>query len=261
MFDFLKFGDRPKDVKGIRSAIVQFIKDQLQKAEGGEGSNIKGLCLYLTCSPEEKHLYETAVYNDEEDRFKDEEIQKIADDYAIALPEAWTLEIVFIDKAPQETIKAQDVEAALFISTKNKPKVHAEASAILRVLNGEAEKELYTITSTMGKITIGRERKAQTADGFYRENLIAFPSESKHESNRSVSRNHAHIEWNAEVGAFYIYADEGGIPPNNKMKVRTEGGTPVKLQTTQIGHRLQEGDQVILGESALLEFKHKAVEM
>ena len=157
-------------------------------------------------------------------------------------------------KAPGEAIKAADVDAALFISTKKKPKVHTGATAIIRVLNGEAEKEVYTITFRRSKINIGREKKAQTADGFYRENFIAFSNDSKNESNRSVSRQHAHIEWDLEAGAFYIYADEGGIPPYNKMKVRTEGGTPVKLQTTQIGHRLQEGDQVILGESALVEF-------
>ncbi|MEJ7676505.1 MAG: hypothetical protein WKG06_01220 [Segetibacter sp.] len=71
-----------------------------------------------------------------------------------------------------------------------------------------------------------------------------------------MSREHAHIQWDAEAGAFYIFADAGGIPPYNKMKVRTEGGTPVKLQTTQFGHRLQDGDQVVLGESAVLEFRH-----
>ncbi len=42
------------------------------------------------------------------------------------------------------------------------------------------------------------------------------------------------------------------------MKVRAEGGTPVKLQSTKFGHRLQEGDQIILGESAVLEFTFKA---
>ena len=47
MFDFLK--NRPTDIKGIRAALLQFIKDQLQKAEGGEGSNIKGLHLYFYC--------------------------------------------------------------------------------------------------------------------------------------------------------------------------------------------------------------------
>ncbi len=252
MFDFLK--SRPQDIKGIRGALLQFIKDQLQKAEGGEGSNIRALYLYITCKREDKHLYEAAIYADEENRFKEEEVQKIADDYAIDLPETWSLQNSFVDAPPPEATKAQNVDAALFISTKKKPKIHAASTAYIRVLIGEAEKPVYTITSTIGKINIGREGKAQTAEGFYRENFIAFPGASRHESNRSVSREHAHIEWDAEAGAFYIFADEGGIPPHNKMKVRTEGGAPVKLQTTQIGHRLQEGDQVILGESALLEF-------
>ena len=259
MFDFFKKGSRPTDTKGIRSEILQFIKDQLQKAEGGEGMNIKGLILYITCRPGEKHLYEAAIYAEEQNRFKEEEVQKIVDDYAIALPENWSFETCFVDTPPPEAVSASGVDAALFISTKKKPKVHSAATAVVRVLNGEAEKESYVINSAMGKINIGRERKVQTVEGFYRENYIAFPDGSKNESNRSISRQHAHIEWDAEAGAFYIFADEGGIPPYNKMKVRAVGGSPVKLQTTQIGHRLQEGDQIILGESALLEFRNQGI--
>lgn len=254
MFDLFK--NRPTDIKAIRGALLQFIKEQLQKAEGGEGANIRGLCLYITCPPEEKHLYEAAVYADEEDRFKEEELQKITDDYAIALPENWTLQIEFVAVAPSEALMAPELDAALFISTKKKPKVFYDASAVVRVLNGEAEKEVYTISSKDGKVNIGREKKVQTANGFYRENYIAFPDNSSNESNRSVSRQHAHIEWDAQNAAFYLFADEGGIPPYNKMKVRTVGGMPVKLQTIQIGHRLKEGDQIILGESALLEFRY-----
>ena len=254
MFDLFK--SRPTDIKGIRGSLLVFIKEQLQKAEGGEGTNIRGLCLYITCSKEDRHLYEAVVYADEENRFKEEELQKIADDYAVALPEAWTLEIEFVEDAPSEALKAPDIDAALFISTKKKPKVFHDVSAIVRVLNGEAEEEVYTISSRVGKINIGREKKVQTADGFYRENYIAFPDSSEHESNRSVSRQHAHIEWDADNAAFYLYADEGGIPPQNKMKVRTEGGVILKLQTVEIGHKLQQGDQIILGESALLEFRN-----
>ena len=256
MFDLFK--SHPTDIKSIRASLLYFIKEQLQKAEGGEGANIRGLYLYINCKEEEKHLYEAAVYADEENRFKEEEVQKIADDYAIALPENWTLQVEFVKEIPTEALKASDISAALFISTKKKPKVHFEATAHIRVLNGQAEQEVYTISSKSGIINIGRERKVQTANGFYRENLIAFPDSSRNESNRSVSRQHAHIEWNAENAAFYLFADEGGVPPHNKMKVRTVGGLPVKLQTTEIGHRLQEGDQIILGESALLEFRSEA---
>jgi hypothetical protein len=259
MFDFFKSG--PDDIKGIRSAILQFIKEQLQKAEGGEGSNIRGLFLFIYCNEKEKHLYEAAVYADDPERFREDEVQKIADDYAIDLPENWTMEISFVDEVPPEAIKAQDVRVGLFISTKKKPKVFKDTLATINVLIGEAEKNSYTINSTQGKITIGREKNVQTSDGFHRINTIAFPAASSNESNRSISRQHAHIEWNAEVGAFYIFADEGGIPPYNKMKVRAVAGVPVKLQTTQIGHRLQEGDQIILGESAVLEFKTAAQEL
>ena len=260
MFNLFKKVSQPQDVKAIRNNVLEFIKEQLQKAEGGEGENIKGLYLYITCANEEKHLYEAAVFADNEQRFKEEEIQKIADDYAIALPENWTMEIHFADKAPPEAIKAKDADAALFISTKTKPKVHKDAIAYIRVLNGEAEKEVYTITSKRLKINIGRERRVQTEDGFMRENQIAFPGGSANESNRSVSRQHAHIEWDNETGMFVLFPDEGGVPPMNKIKVRTTGGKPVKLQTTEIGHHLQEGDQIVLGESALLEFSYLQAE-
>ncbi|WP_207496140.1 FHA domain-containing protein [Aridibaculum aurantiacum] len=255
MFDFFKAG-KPTDVKGIRSAILQFVKEQLQKAEGGEGKNIKGLCLYINCSTEEKHLYESAVYADEDNRFKEDEVQRIADDYAIALPADWTMEIIFEETLPQEATKIPTVDAGLFVSTKSKRAVHKDSEAYIQVLNGEAEKPYYKLTSNIGKLNIGREKSVQTADGYFRKNDIAFPTDSTHESNRSISRQHAHIEYNPETGAFYLFADEGGVPPLNKVKVRSNDGNQFKLQTMEIGHKLQEGDQVIIGESAVIEFTY-----
>jgi len=40
------------------------------------------------------------------------------------------------------------------------------------------------------------------------------------------------------------------------MKVRTPEGTLIKMQAIEVGHRLQEGDQVILGDQAVLEFTY-----
>jgi hypothetical protein len=52
-----------------------------------------------------------------------------------------------------------------------------------------------------------------------------------------------------------LYADEGGVPPGNKIKVKAlKDDNLVKLHSTQIGHRLAEGDQIIIGDSAALEF-------
>jgi hypothetical protein len=242
-------------VKTIRHALLQYIKEQLRKAEGGEGGNITGLHLYFATSGEEKHLYEAAVYQHEQDRFR-KEVQRIADDFAIELPGNWNLQIEFTDSLPAGMNKINTLPAALFISTAKKPITKKFPDAYVTVLNGEAAQERYTIKPDGARVYIGRDKKVQTADGFYRENTIAFDAGSAHESNKFISRQHAHIEWNSEAAAFFLFADEGGIPPKNKVKIKMQDGSLVKLQSTQIGHQLQEGDQIVLGESALLKFSY-----
>ncbi|MEP6684571.1 MAG: FHA domain-containing protein [Parafilimonas sp.] len=258
MLNILK-NKSPKDIKTLRSDILDFIKAQLKKAESGEGENIKGLLLYIFCDGQYKYLYDGALYVEDQQKFKDE-IQKIADDFAIALPANWQLQIIFDDTVPVEAIKSPDIDVALFVSTRQKPSIHKEAVAYIKVLNGEAEQKIYSIHSTNlaagKKINIGREKTVQVADGYLRQNQIAFPDNSSNKSNRSVSRQHAHIEWNEELSAFFLYADEGGIPPSNKIKVKPDNGSEIRLITTEIGYHLKEGDQIILGESALLEFSY-----
>jgi hypothetical protein len=262
MFDlFKKVSERqPQDVKELRNRLVQFIKQQLSKAEGGEGANIKGLCLFVAAREEDRPLYELAVYADEGDRFQREEIQRIADDYALDLPQGWTMETSFVEALPAEAVKVPGLDAALFIQTR-KRSLPRSATAYLRVLHGTAEQDQYTLNSSSGKVTIGREKKVQVTDGFYRINTIAFPGNVGDESNKYISRQHAHIIFDADSGNFYLFADEGGIPPRNKIKIKSAGDAEVKkLHSTEIGYILQEGDQIVLGESAVLLFSYQKEE-
>nr|WP_067057117.1 FHA domain-containing protein [Mucilaginibacter sp. L294] len=248
--------NRPVDVKSIRYELLQFIKQELQKAEGGEGGNIKGLNLFINCPSSEKAMYEAAVYTEEPELFKDE-VQRIADDYAVNLPETWLMEVIFDHEFPDEATRAKKLDAAFFIKT-SKNFIKQSATAYLHALSGETDQKEYSITSDSEKIHIGRDKKAQGDDGFFRTNHIAFPSDSANESNKYVSRQHAHIEWNNDAGRFMLFADEGGVPPRNKIKIRSEKSEDIiKLTSTHIGHQLQEGDQIILGESAVLEFSYQ----
>jgi hypothetical protein len=259
MFDLFKQKDEASapDVKTIRHSLLQFIKDQLKKWEGGEGANIKGLQLFLAPSAEERHLYEAAVFFDQEGKFKDEEVQRIADDYALELPHDYNMDLLFVEVLPSEAVKAKDLPVALHVSTKKQPVLTAQTTAYLRVVNGEAEKDVYVLTDKSGRVCIGREKRVQTPEGFLRENNICFPSTSQNGANKYISRQHAHIEWNRDVGAFFLYADEGGIPPRNKIKVQTANGDIIRLQSTHVGHHLHEGDQIMLGQSALLQFSYE----
>jgi hypothetical protein len=255
MLSFLKQNKVPKDIKTLRSDLLDFIKEQLKKAESGEGENIRGLQLYINCDDQCKFLYEGAVHVNDAEKFR-EEVQKIADDFAISIPAGWMLQVMFDEEAPEEAIQSSKLDVSLFVSTKQKPSVHKEVTAFVKVLNGEAEQSIYTLYSNKKKINIGREKTAQIAEGYLRQNQIAFPDNSNNKSNKSISRQHAHIEWSEEKGEFCLYADEGGIPPANKVKVKSEDGQEIKLTTTGIGYHLKEGDQIILGESALLKFSY-----
>jgi len=261
MFDLFKKNENkgPKDVKAVRDGLLRYIKEELQKAEGGEGRNIKAVNIFIVSTPGEKHIYEAAVYHGEKDKFK-EEVQRIADDYAVDLPADWQMEISFEDEYPPEAIKVDTLNAAVFIRTKDNV-IQKPGMAYIRVLNGEAEKQEYKISSADWKINLGREKKAQVEGGFFRLNQIAFLGDSSNESNKFISRQHAHIEWSNENGCFMLFADDGGVPPGNKVKIRsTANENLIKLNSIYISHKLAEGDQIILGESAVLEFSYNSEE-
>ncbi len=253
MFSFSN--ERQPDVKSIRNSLLQSVKEKLQRMQGGEGANIMAVYVFFNCTEANRHLYEAAIYANVPGKFKNDEVQRIADDYAITLSPSFKFESVFTDKFPLQAEPVNGINAAIFISTNKAGLNSKQSNAYVKVLNGEAEMKMYSITSSTGRINIGRDILVQAAGNYMRKNTIAFKT---NEANRSVSRQHAHIEWEAGSGSFLIFADEGGIPPYNKMKVRTTDGALIKMQATEVGHRLQEGDQVILGDAAVIEFSYSA---
>lgn len=256
MFDFFKNKKENKDLdaKGLRDLILSFIKEELQRLDGGEGKDIASLHLFIDADEENRFLYETAVYFSEPEKLK-EEIQRIADNYALALPLDWGFEVLFVAEQPSGAIREGDIKAGIILKRALKGSVSKNSAAVaaqVNILKGYAEQPSYLLNAAAGRINIGREKNIQANDGSFRINTIAFP---ENESNKFISRQHAHIEWDGDTAQFKLYADEGGVPPGNKTKIRWAADESVqKLNSTHIGYPLSHGDQVILGDAAVLEF-------
>ena len=257
MFDFFKKNkaEMPLDAKGLREAILQLIKESLQQLDGGEGKHLKAIQLFVNAGAEELFMYETALYSAEPEKFK-EEVQRIADNFALNLPQEWKMEVSYVSELPEGVIRADGIKAGLVLKNAGlQTQTGIVSRAYLKVITGKAEQEQYRIEPGSKRVNIGREATVQGADGTYRINGIAFPADAQ-DSNKYISRQHAHLEWDKESSCFKLYADEGGVPPGNKTKIKFAADESLhKLNSTQIGYALNDGDQIILADVAVLEFK------
>jgi hypothetical protein len=251
IFDQQKKGGA--DAKSIRDDLIYAIRTRLAGFQGSEGKGLRGLHLYLVPPAAQRAEYEAAVHLGEPGRFQ-KEVERIAADYDLSLPARWEITIEFREALPEEAAPIDGHPAGLWISTQGAA-APAVRTALVRVLHGEAEQAEYKLDAGTDRITIGREKTVPLPNGFMRENVIAFRGDSSEEANRSVSRQHAHIRYDAGLGQFLLFADAGGLPPQNKTKVKRRGEEgAIKLQSAEIPHLLRDGDQIILGNAALLQF-------
>ncbi|PTT02301.1 hypothetical protein DBR11_05250 [Pedobacter sp. HMWF019] len=269
MFNLFKKNkdQRPMDVKVLREEILYFVKEELQKLEGGEGRNVESIQLYAVVPAEEQYLYEAALHMPEPQLLK-QEVQRISDNFAVELPLHWILETGLKESFPVGAALCQVLPLSFSLKMKTAVAETKALTAItekrgrtarLQILNGQAEKQDYVLRADDGRINLGREKNVPMINGSVRINGIAFPGDADHAGNRFVSRQHAHLEWDEGKNGFMLFADEGGIPPGNKTKIKTlKSEDQLKLNSAEVGYLMEDGDQIILGESVVLRFNYTA---
>ncbi|RYY92858.1 MAG: FHA domain-containing protein, partial [Chitinophagaceae bacterium] len=203
---FDRFRKEGTDAKSIRDELLYALRTRLAAFEGAEARGLRALTLYLAPDAAQRAEYEAAVYASEPGRFRTE-LGRIVEDYALSLPTDWELSTEFVATLPADATALGTLPAALFISgaVRQGPAVGA---AKLRVLAGQAEQGEYPLRTDGSRVTIGREQQVQMPDGFVRINTVAFLPDSGNEANRFVSRQHAHIRYDA-VGLIAAVGQEG----------------------------------------------------
>ncbi len=114
----------------------------------------------------------------------------------------------------------------------------------LSVLKGAGDQRAYTFSG--GRIDLGR--RAEVLDQrqrLIRTNHVAF-TEDGPEANQSVSRKHAHVEFNAADRCYRLHDDRSA---HGTTIVR--GGRTIKVPAGARGTKLENGDEIALGHARL----------
>ena len=123
-----------------------------------------------------------------------------------------------------------------------------EPAARLVVQRGSASAPELAIDKP--RIFIGRDVDVHRNGGIHRRNDLAFAEES--EVNRTVSREHAHIEYDRATRQYRIFNDRWYARGADCGTRIVRNGMSVEVHRDTRGTRLEPGDEIHLGQAVLL---------
>jgi FHA domain len=116
---------------------------------------------------------------------------------------------------------------------------------LLTVIAGSAEQQQLCLKKK--RINLGRLVEVIDADGrLTRKNDVAFRDDAQ-PPNPSVSRTHAHIEFDPEKGVFRLFDDRSA----HGTTVLRDGSVIPVPQGLSKGIALRHGDEIVLGQARL----------
>jgi hypothetical protein len=130
---------------------------------------------------------------------------------------------------------------------------HEEAAALrkparLTVRTGNANVPELAIEKS--RLHIGREVDVYRNGGIHRRNDLAFVEDS--EANQSVSREHAHIDYDKKTGEYRLYNDRSYAPGADCGTRIVRDGVSREVPRDTRGTRLESGDEIHLGRAVLI---------
>jgi hypothetical protein len=158
-----------------------------------------------------------------------------------------TLEVAYVARATKDwrypefnLVLARVARTA----TNDAPRDPAYGRIDLTVVRGTAARKSYSFAAK--RIDLGRCAEVRdTRNRLVRTNHVAF-IEGAGEVNQSVSRRHAHIEYEPTSGGYRL-CDDGSVHGTSVVR----NGSTVPVPPGSLGVRLRTGDELVLGEARL----------
>lgn len=120
-------------------------------------------------------------------------------------------------------------------------------TARLEVRQGTANQAQLALAKP--RVYIGREIDVHRNGGMHRRNDLAFVEDS--EINRTVSREHAHIEFNRSTGEYRLFNDRWYTRGADCGTRIVRDGISLEVHRDTRGAKLEPGDEIHLGQAVI----------
>jgi hypothetical protein len=171
------------------------------------------------------------------------DIRSRLEDERVELPGRLAVQVELVAELPPD-VAARGFDVHYGSVSKPQPSV-ATMEVRLTILAGSAEQQQLSLKKK--RIKLGRLAEVIDSDGrLTRKNDVAFRDDG-HAPNPSVSRAHAHIDFDPEGSVFRLFDDRSA---HGTTVIRDGSVIPVP-QGPSKGVALQQGDEIVLGQASL----------
>jgi hypothetical protein len=233
--------DEPPELAEIRLAVLDRIREKSYRSGGRKVFPFDLLRVQLRGMEESRCGIFTGQFFR---RYLEQEVRNALREAGCRYPETLRVEVDATAGLPLRDEKWLIVEVA---------SQEQEAMPQARLLVQAGEANAAEIRLDKARTNIGRVVDVYRAEGLFRRNDIAFEADT--EVNRSVSREHAHIQYDRAAHEYRLFNDRWYQRTPRGGDCATwivRDGISHEVHRTPRGTRLEPGDEIHLGQAVLI---------
>jgi hypothetical protein len=237
--------DEPPELAKIRLAVLDQVRE---KSYRSGGRKVFPFDLVRVCmrgvEESRREIFAGRFFQ----RYLEQEVRNALRDAGCRYPDSLRVKVEAVGGLPQRGEDWLVVEAA------SQEQAAVAAAPVARLVVREGRANVETVRLEKARTNIGRVVDVYRDHGLFRRNDLAFAEDT--EINRSVSREHAHIQYDRAAGEYRLFNDRwyarGGdraAPECGAWIVRN--GMSLEVPRSSRGVRLEAGDEIHLGRAVV----------
>ncbi|HEX3877757.1 MAG TPA: FHA domain-containing protein [Bryobacteraceae bacterium] len=235
--------DEPPELAEIRLAVLDRVREKSYRS-GGKKVFPYDL-IHLTMRGVEdgrRDVYAGRFFR----KYIEQEVRAALRDGGCRFPEDLRVDVETASGMPQAG------EEWLLVEAGSQERADASKRPIGKLLIREGQANLPEIQLDKARTNIGRVVDVYRSEGLFRRNDVAF--EAENDINRSVSREHAHIQYDRASGEYRLFNDrwyERGLNGDCATWIVRDGMSQ-EVHRTSRGTRLEPGDEIRFGKAVAI---------